>query len=167
MKAIVYLSNAGHTERYAKLLSEALDLPCYSLKDAKKAIPLKSEIIYMGWLLGGMIQGYGKAKARYVIKALCPVGMSENEGQVEVIRDKNDLSSDFPLFLLPGGFELEKVHGIYRAMMGFASKMMKKQMENPNNEPMPDAQPIMEMMVEGKDLVDASHLDRIIQWYRG
>ena len=37
MDAIVYTSNTGHTEKYAKILGEKTDLPVFSLKDAENS----------------------------------------------------------------------------------------------------------------------------------
>ncbi len=36
MKAIIYTSNTGSTERYARLLAEQTGLPAYSLTEAVK-----------------------------------------------------------------------------------------------------------------------------------
>ena len=36
MKAIVYTTNAGSTEQYAKLLAQETGLPAYSLAEAKR-----------------------------------------------------------------------------------------------------------------------------------
>ena len=45
MKAIVYTTNTGSTEHYAKLLAQKTGLPVYSLTEAKKVIPNGTEII--------------------------------------------------------------------------------------------------------------------------
>ena len=39
MDAIIYTTNTGSTERYAKLLAQETGLPAYSLADAKDAFP--------------------------------------------------------------------------------------------------------------------------------
>ena len=44
MKAIIYTSATGHTERYAKMLSEKTGIPAYPAKEAKSALPRGSEI---------------------------------------------------------------------------------------------------------------------------
>lgn len=48
MEAIIYTSNTGSTARYAKMLSQELHLPVYSLEEAKKKVPAGAEIIYLG-----------------------------------------------------------------------------------------------------------------------
>ena len=35
LKSIVYKTNTGHTFEYAKMLSEKLEIPYYSIKEAK------------------------------------------------------------------------------------------------------------------------------------
>ena len=35
IKAIVYKSKTGHTEKYAKMIGEKLNIPYYTLKEAK------------------------------------------------------------------------------------------------------------------------------------
>ena len=35
IKAIVYESNTGHTMQYAKMLSEKLNIPCFTIEEAK------------------------------------------------------------------------------------------------------------------------------------
>ena len=58
MDAIVYTSNTGFTEKYAKLLGGKLFLPVYSLEEAKGKLAAGAEIIYLGWLMAGTVKGY-------------------------------------------------------------------------------------------------------------
>ena len=48
MDAIVYTSNTGFTEKYAKLLGGKLFLPVYSLEEAKGKLAAGAEIIWAG-----------------------------------------------------------------------------------------------------------------------
>ena len=48
IKAIVYMSEAGHTKGYAELLGERTDLPVYDLNTAIRKVPKEAEIIYLG-----------------------------------------------------------------------------------------------------------------------
>ena len=57
MNAIIYTTNTGSAERYAKLLAEKTGLPAYSLAEAKKAVPNGAEIIYLGWIMAGVVKG--------------------------------------------------------------------------------------------------------------
>lgn len=86
MKGIVYTSNTGFTESYAKMLGNRLNLPVYSLSDAEKSIDKGSDIIYLGWLAAGIVKGYKKAAKRYTIKAVCGVGMGASGSQTDDIK---------------------------------------------------------------------------------
>lgn len=61
IKAIVYKSNTGHTEQYAHLLSDKLNIPCYSLREANRKLKKDDGIIYLGWLFAGKVKGLKKA----------------------------------------------------------------------------------------------------------
>lgn len=59
MDAIIYTTNTGSTERYARLLSHETGLPAYSAAEAGKYAG--AEIIYMGWIMAGSVKGYAAA----------------------------------------------------------------------------------------------------------
>lgn len=54
MNAVVYTTNTGSTERYAKLLAHETALPAYSLAEAKKKLFPGAEVIYLGWIMAGL-----------------------------------------------------------------------------------------------------------------
>lgn len=68
MKAIVYTSQTGHTQRYAQMLAERTGVPAYSLKEAGKSLRRGEEIFYMGWLMAGTVKGLQSAMDRYTIR---------------------------------------------------------------------------------------------------
>ena len=82
MKAIIYTSNTGSTERYARLL-EQTGLPAYSLTEAKEAVPAGEDVLYLGWIMAGSVKGYGAAAKRYRVRALCGVGMWQTGTQAD------------------------------------------------------------------------------------
>lgn len=55
MEAIVYVSNAGNTQRYARLLADQINLPVYSLEESKRNLKKGTEIIYLGWIMANGI----------------------------------------------------------------------------------------------------------------
>lgn len=163
MDAIVYQSNAGHTARYAELLAEALGIPAYSLKAAK--LPAGSKIIYMGWLMGGMINGLKKARARFDVKAVCAVGMSmDNEQQNADIKAKNALG-ELPCFYLQGGYESAKLRGIYAFMMKMMEKGASKGLSEKTDRT-PDEDDLLDQLQNGGDRVDAKNLAGVIEWLK-
>lgn len=100
MKAIVYTSNTGSTKKYAKMLSQKLEIPSYSMDEAKKNVNSRAEIIYLGWIMAGKIKGYAQASRKYKIQAVCGVGMGQTGTQIPELRQKNRIPQNIPLFTL-------------------------------------------------------------------
>lgn len=52
IKAIVYHTNTGHTYTYAQILSKKLNIPFYSLKEAKEKLKKKTPLFFwVGYVL--------------------------------------------------------------------------------------------------------------------
>ena len=157
-KAIVYSSNTGHTEQYAKLLSEKTGLPCLPLQQARQELPRKTPVIYMGWLIAGFVKDYKKAKRKFAVKVICAVGLGASGAQTAVVRKTNKIPQDASVFTLQGGMEYHKLTGLYKSMIDTLIKVLSKK-KNPTEEE-------KEMLVLlGKDdnYVSVEHLEPIVQ----
>ena len=73
--AIVFTSNTGYTEQYARLLGQKTGLPVYALDEARERLAPGNHILYLGWLMAGTVKGYTKAVKQYHVEAVCGVGM--------------------------------------------------------------------------------------------
>ena len=107
MKAIVYTSHTGHTQRYAQLLAERTGVPAYSMKEAREKLRPKDEIFYMGWLMAGTVKGVQAAMDRYTIRGAAIVGVSpQGNGDLWTEARINGGYSDSGgrLFYLQGGY---------------------------------------------------------------
>ena len=127
MNAIIYTTNTGSTEHYAKLLAQKTGLPVYSLAEAKKRVFAGAEVIYLGWIMAGSVKGYAEAAKRYQVRAVCGVGMGQTGTQTDNTRKKSAISADIPLFTLQGNFDVKKLHGVYRLMMEIMVKTAGKE----------------------------------------
>ena len=87
IQAVVYTSNTGSTEQYARLLAQEAGLSVCSLEEAKKTLKSGTRIIYLGWVMAGSIQGYADAVRLYRIPMVCAVGM-EPTGKEQALRGK-------------------------------------------------------------------------------
>ena len=164
IKAIVYKSQTGHTTQYAEILGEKTNLPVYELNTATKELPRETEIVYLGWLMAGTVQGYKKAEKFFAVKAVCGVGMSGGDSQLADMKKANHIPESMPVFYLQGGFELDKLHGIYKLMM----KTMKSTVGNgladkENRTPEEDA--MLDLLLHGGNLVSADNLTQLLAWY--
>lgn len=165
INAVVYTSNTGHTKEYASLLGQEIDIPVYELKEAKKKLPVSSKIIYLGWLMAGTVKGYKKAKKTFDICALCGVGMAANGSQIADIRKANKVPENLPVFSLQGGFEMEKLHGIYKFMMQTMRKTVEKNLTS-KKERTAEEDEMLDLLLHGKNRVSKDNLDEIIHWYK-
>ena len=160
-KAIIYTSNTGYTAEYAKILGEKTGLPVYSLSETQeKNIP----VIYLGWLMAGSIKGYKKAAKRFEINAVCGVGMGATGSQIKDIKKANNLPDDMPIFSLQGGFDINKLKGIYKFMMNTMKKTAGKALATKQDRT-PDEDAMLDLMLNGGNYVSEENLKDVLDWY--
>lgn len=152
---IVYVSNAGHTKRYADMLSNELKIESISLKEYKID---NDPIIFMGWVFGDNICGYDKVR-NCNLECVIAVGMSfESKETTEKIISKNNINNKF--FYLQGGVDVSKLKGIKKMML----KMVGNSVVKANK---PEDKDIIDMFVNGKDCVKIENLNKIIKYING
>lgn len=156
---IVYTSNTGSTERYAKMLAEKLSCDCVKFADSAN-LDKETEIIFMSWVMAGTLQDYAKVKEAFTkIKAVCAVGMFGDEKKIDEVREKNAISEE--LFLLPGAFNVNNLTGMYKMMMGMAMKMIKGKLKESDD---PKAQEMAQKFEEGFDFVSEDNLQKVLEF---
>ena len=154
----------GTTKEYAQLLSQHTGLPVYSFKEAKSIVTKGSEIIYLGWVMASKIQGYGKATKQYRVKAACGVCMGASGTQIQEIREKNHISETVPFFSMQGGFDINKLHGIYKMMMTVMAKTAGKGLAEKTDRT-PDEDMMLNMMCNGANYVSENNMKDLLKWY--
>ena len=164
MNAMIYTTNTGSTERYARLLAEQTGLPAYSLAEAKKAVPAGAEVIYLGWIMAGLVKGYASAAKRYRVRAVCAVGMGQTGTQTDSVRKKSTIPANIPLFILQGNFDVKKLHGVYRLMMEIMVKTAGKSLAQKKGRT-PEEDDMLDMMLHGGERVKAENLSAVLDWY--
>ena len=155
--AILYNSNTGFTERYAKMLGEKTGLPVFSAENPPKK---GTAVIYMGWLMAGSVFGYKKAAKNYDIKAVIGTSLAPTGALVETIRKNCGATEDFPVFNVQAGMNREKLKGGY----AFGIKMLTKFMSKKKNRS-PEEEAMLELLVKGGDYVSEENLSEVLEWY--
>ena len=163
IQAIVYTSNTGSTERYAKLLGHETDLPAYSLEEAKKVLKSGAQIIYLGWIMAGTIQGYREAEKRYQISMVSAVGMEPAGTQLREIREKNQIPETVQLYTLQGGYLIHKLRGVHKLMMLMVTSTAGKALAEKIDRT-PEEDDLLELMKHGGSRVSIENLSAPIQW---
>ena len=162
--AIVYTSNTGYTKQYANLLGQKTGLPVYALSEAKAKLAQGSHILYLGWLMAGKVQGYLKAAKQYHVEAVCGVGMGATGSQLQEIQKANKLPADIPVFTMQGGFDMDRLRGIYKLMMAVMAKTAGKNLANKKDRT-PDEDIMLELLTHGGSYVSEENLEAILEWY--
>lgn len=164
IQAIVYTSNTGSTEQYAKLLGQETGLPVYSLTDAKQALKSDTRILYLGWIMADAIQGYADAAKRYRIPMVCAVGM-EPAGKEQTLREKNGIPQDAALYPLQGGYLPDRLRGVQKLMMRMITGSMAKTLAAKANR-MPEEDDLLELIRHGGSRVSLEKLAAPLRWCR-
>ena len=164
MHAIIYTTNTGSTEHYAKLLAQKTGLPVYSPAEAKKWVFAGAEVIYLGWIMAGSVKGYAEAAKRYQVRAVCGVGMGQAGTQADSVRKKSSVPADIPLFTLQGNFDVKKLHGVYRLMMEIMVKTAGKGLAEKKDRT-PEEDDMLDMMLHGGERVKEENLGAVLDWY--
>ena len=165
MKAIIYTTNTGSAEQYAKMLAEEIRLPAFSMEEAKSKVEEGSEVIYIGWIMAAQVKGYKNVAKKYKIRAVCAVGMERTGTRTEEIREKTCVPAEVPLFTLQGNFNVKKLHGLYRLMMNMMVKMVINQLEAKAERTQQENE-MLEIMLHGSENVRKENLAEVISWYK-
>ena len=157
MKAIVYTSQTGHTQRYAQMLAERTGVPAYSLKEAGKSLRRGEEIFYMGWLMAGTVKGLQSAMDRYTIRGAAIVGVSpQGNGDLWTEARINGGYSD------SGG----RLFYLYRMMMKPMAGSVVRQVQARGEAATDQERRMAEIFQHGGDFVREEALDEIVRWFR-
>ncbi len=158
--AIVFSSNTGFTERYAKMFAEKTGLPFYSFADAKQKPAKGTSVIYFGWIMAGTVVDYKKAAKIYDIAAVCGVSLAPTGVLEDNVRRNCRIPENIPVFTVQGGMD----HGKLRGGYGFGIKMLIKIMSVKKNRTEED-DAMLELLIKGGDYVSEENLANILGWY--
>lgn len=158
MTAIVYTSNTGTAKRYAEALSDQTGLPCFA---ADRFDGAADDAVYIGWVLGGEIQGLKTMRESGVpLKAVAAVGVIAQDA--DKVKEKNCQEGE-PFFFLPGAFDVKKQKGLYKLMCGLLVKAIKTKLkENPGEE----GEKILSIFENGVDLFSEEALQALADFLR-
>lgn len=129
MDAIIYVSNTGFTQKYAKLLTLETNIPSYTLEEAKKNVKKGSDVVFLGWIMGGKIMGFKKANRRYKVRCVAGVGMDNPKNETGEYLIKKNKIKNIPTYYLQGGFNMGRLTGTYSLLMRTMLRQLQMQKE--------------------------------------
>ena len=155
---IVYQSKTGFTKRYADMLAAKTNLKVFAVKEVSQ-VNQGEEIIFLGWIKAGKIQGLDKLRKRNV-KAVCASGTARTaEPDTETVVERNRIEG-IPFFYLRGGcFPIKEIKGMDKIMMSMFLKMLKSRKDK--DEELEEAISVIE---NGFDGVKEENLAPVLEW---
>ncbi len=151
-RVIIYKSKTGHTERYARMLSKKLNIPCYSYKDAK--VSEKDEVIFLSYIYASKIMGLSKILKRYKVKVVIAVGaMPYSEDYLNTLKDANNIK--LPFFYLRGGIDYSKLNFFFRKFLPVIGKDIAK-----------DDKELLNLFKKGGDFVNKDNLKEVLNYLK-
>ena len=163
--AIVYTSNTGYTAQYARMLEERTGWRAYSLDEAWNMLEENASVLYLGWLMASQVKGLKKAQKRFRICAVCGVCMGRTGSQLAEVRKTNALPAELPVFTMQGGFDMKRLHGVYKLMMTIMGKIMGKRLAQKENLS-PEERDMLRLLNEGGSCVSEENLSAVLAWCR-
>lgn len=156
VSAIVYTSNTGFTAQYATLLSHQTGLPLYRLEECD--LPGSTQVLFLGWLCAGKLQGLKRAMGRFQVAGICAVGMAPQADPAKLAGDNR--CGGLPLFYLRGGYAPARIRGRYKMMMAMMKAILSKKSDR-------ESQEALKAIVGGADWVDTAQLAPVLDWLEG
>lgn len=155
---IVYESKTGFTKRYADMLAAKTGLKVFAANDYAK-VNQKDEIIFLGWMKAGKVQGLAKLHNNNV-KAVCGSGTGRTaEPNAETVIARNGIEGT-PFFYLRGGcFPLKEIKGMDKIMLSMFLKMLKGRKDK--DEKIKEA---IHTIENGFDGVKEENLESVLEW---
>lgn len=130
---IVFESKTGFTKKYANMLAAKTGQKVFHAKELSK-VHQEEEIIFLGWMKAGKIQGLNKAR-KYNVKAVCGSGTgrtADPDNETVIARNKIE---GVPFFYMRGGcFPIGELKGTDKFLMSIFVKMFKSRKDGKNDE---------------------------------
>lgn len=152
VKAIVYESKAGHTLKYAEMLSKKLNIPFYWVNESLEKLNSNEKIIFLSWICAGKIKEKDKIDNKYDIVCYGAVGAYPySDEYLKELKVANNI--DKPLFYLRGGIDYSKLNKFQKLLVKLVGKTMKNSDEKTQI-----------MFKQGYDFVKKDNLEEIVKY---
>jgi menaquinone-dependent protoporphyrinogen IX oxidase len=161
---VVYKSSTGFTRTYAEWIAEKLGCEAIELKKCSQSdIEESDQVIFGGWIMGGMIMGLDKILKKNPSKLVVfAVGSSPVELiDMAAMKEQNHLSNQ-KLFYFPGGFRFEKLNFAVKIMLKSLRKSAAKKTDKT-----PQDEYMAKVLGTSFDVSDKKYIDSLLEECEG
>lgn len=165
---VIYNSQTGFTERYARYIAEETGADCLALSAAKKkSLAEYGVIIFGGWACAGSIskiswfkKNVDRWEGRKLI-VFCVGGSPMDTPKIETTLERNFSRQELEkinLFYCPGGFNYEKMSLSSRLMMKMFIRMLKERKDKTRED-----EEMIKAISSSYDISDRKYIEPIIE----
>jgi len=155
---IAYESKTGFTKKYADMLAAKTGLKAIPARELSK-VDRNEEIVFLGWIKVGKIQGLKKAR-NHNVKVVCGSGTARSaEPDTDTVLERNNIKG-IPFFYLRGGcLPMRELKGLDKLMMSMFVKVLKARKDK-------DEETIeaIRNIENGFDGVKEENLGPVVEW---
>lgn len=157
---IVYESKTGFTKKYADMLARKTNLKVFRAKEHAN-ISKDEEIVFLGWMNAGKIQGLNKLR-KHNVKAVCASGTGRiAEPNPETVISRNKIEGKEFFYLRGGCLPLNKIKGMDKIMLTIFLKMIKGRKDKDK-----ELEEAIYNIENGFDGVKEENLLPVIEWIK-
>lgn len=157
---IVYESKTGFTKKYADMLAARTGFKAIPVKEFSKNYK-DEEIIFLGWLKVGKIQGLDKMR-HYNVKIVCGSGTGRTaEPDTETVIARNKIENITFFYLRGGCYPLKELKGMDKFMLSMFVKILKKSKDRDEN-----TEEAIATIENGFDGVKEKNLEAVLKWIK-
>ncbi len=155
---IIYESKTGFTKRYADILAAKTGFKAFPVKDISK-VRQDDEIIFLGWMKVGKIQGLKKLR-KHNVKAVCGSGTGRTaEPSTKAVISRNKLEGQKFFYLRGGCYPLKELKGMDKIMLSMFVKILKSRSDKDEK-----IQESIDIIQNGFDGVKEINLEPVYKW---
>lgn len=174
---VVYSSQYGATEQYARWLAEALDADLYAVRAISAGVLSGYDcILYGGGLYAGGVKGlptflkyFSKCEGKPLILFTCGIADPKDPANVEQIRSQlykalpANVAAQCTFFHLRGRLDYPHLTVVHRAMMAMLRKMLLKKAPSSLRE---EDRQLLETYGKDVNFIDRSEIEPIVSFVR-
>lgn len=113
--------------------------------------------------MASTVKDYSVAAKLYNVATVVGVCLGTNGSQIAEIRKMQSIPEEIPLFTIQGGFDMDRLHGMYKFMMKMMRKFLKKQIGEKQAQTEDDKK-IIDMLDNGGSAVCIENLSDILDF---
>ena len=135
-RIVVYQSGTGFTAKYAEWIAHELGCEAKKYKSVKtKELQSYDQVIYGGWIMGGLVYGYNKIKELNLSNLVVfGVGMAVSRAELaDQLADQNGIPRE-RFFYYEGGYNPSKVGFMKKLLMNMVKKQLEKKEDKTDDE---------------------------------